>query len=58
MSAAEVMPMRSTGDFWTDCLIAAAAVWLFMAPLVAGSAVLEFFAWRRQRQIDRLYGRK
>lgn len=48
--------MNSTGDFVTDLIVVMAFAWLFMLPMVAGEAVLAFFAWRRQREVDRLYG--
>ena len=31
--------------------------WLLAFPIIVGMGALDFFAWRRQREIDRIYGR-
>ena len=50
--------MTAHPDFLTDLIVALFSVWLAMAPLIAASALLEFFAWRRQRQTDRIWGKR
>lgn len=46
--------MKPPGDFATGLILVAAVVWLFMTPLIAVSALVEFCVWRRRRAAGRL----